>query len=150
MKKKAKKQKADFELSAGGIVFCPKTKKILVIEDKKGRISLPKGWVEKNEKLIETARRETEEETGVKNLRLIKKIGEVNFFYRKKTNLVFKKVVYFLFESSYQKPKVQKEEINNAYWVRKEQFTKILSYDNLKPLAKKALQLINSFYEKRT
>ncbi|MCD6195152.1 NUDIX domain-containing protein [bacterium] len=145
-----KKQKTKFELSAGGIVFCPQTKKILVIEDKKGRVGLPKGWVEKGEKLVETAKRETSEETGIKNLQTVKKIGEINFFYRRNKNLIFKKVVYFLFETSKQKPKPQKEEIENAYWVKKEEFTKILSYDNLKPLAQKALRIINSFYGKKS
>ncbi len=147
-KKKKQKQKAKFELSAGGIVFCPETGKFLVIKDSKGRIALPKGLVESGESLSQAAKRETEEETGVKNLKLVKKIGEVSLFYRLKKDLIFKKIVYFLFEASPQQPTPQKAEIQNAFWVNKDEFTSKLSFDNLKPLAQKALSLIEKQYGK--
>ena len=144
--KKKKTKKVKFELSAGGIVFCPETNKVLVIEDYQGRIGLPKGQVEKNESLQEAAQRETEEETGIKNIKPIQKIGEITFFYRLKKDLIFKKVVYFLFEASPQRPSPQKEEIKKAFWIPKNQLTEKLSFANLKPLAKKALQIIESLY----
>ena len=59
---------------AGGIVF-NKNKKIIIVNQNNNSWSLPKGHVENNETLIEAAKREIYEETGVKNLKFIKSLG---------------------------------------------------------------------------
>ena len=66
-------------ITAGGIVFNSKNQICLVNDRVVGTStwSLPKGRIKNGEKLIETARREIYEETGIKDLVLIKKIGVI-------------------------------------------------------------------------
>lgn len=65
--------------AAGGIV--QNTKKELLFIFRLGKWDLPKGKMEKGEKSDECALREVEEETGVTNLKLKKKIGETYHTY---------------------------------------------------------------------
>jgi len=65
--------------AAGGIV--QNDKKELLFIFRLGKWDLPKGKVEKGEKTDATAVREVEEETGVKNLKLKRKIGETYHTY---------------------------------------------------------------------
>ncbi len=150
--KKRKKEKAEFELSAGGIVYCPQTDEILVIKDPKGRVTFPKGQVQKEENLLETAQRETAEEAGINAEKLVPegKLGEVKVFYRFQGKLIFKKIVYFLFFSPLQTPSPQKEEINDAFWLPKDEVLEKLDFNNLKPIFKKALKIISRYEQGKT
>ena len=65
--------------AAGGIV--QNDKKELLFIHRLGKWDLPKGKVEKDEKLEDCAIREVTEETGVKELSLKKKIGETYHVY---------------------------------------------------------------------
>ena len=65
--------------AAGGIV--QNDKKQLLFIFRLGKWDLPKGKVEKGEDIATTAVREVEEETGVTNLTLQKKIGETYHTY---------------------------------------------------------------------
>ena len=65
--------------AAGGIV--QNDKKELLFIHRLGKWDLPKGKVEKGEKIEECALREVTEETGVKELSLKKKIGETYHVY---------------------------------------------------------------------
>jgi len=58
------KKNADVVLAGGGIVF-NESDELLMIH-RKGKWDLPKGEMDKGEKIIRTAAREVEEETGVK------------------------------------------------------------------------------------
>ncbi len=65
--------------AAGGIV--QNDRKELLFIYRLGKWDLPKGKIEKNEKLEDCALREVTEETGVKELSLKKKIGETYHVY---------------------------------------------------------------------
>lgn len=65
--------------AAGGIV--QNEKKELLFIHRLGKWDLPKGKIEKNEKPEDCAQREVTEETGVKDLKLKKKIGETYHVY---------------------------------------------------------------------
>ena len=146
--KKIKKKKIKFELSAGGIIYNPATDKILVIKDQNNRVSFPKGMNDPKEKLVDTAIREAREETGIKKLNLISKLGGVKFFYKFKGELIFKRIDYFLFEAPLEKPKPQVKEIKDALWMDKNKVLKQISFSNLKPLFQKALDIIKQKYAK--
>lgn len=84
--------------SAGGVVARVQDGRVLlafVREGSKPGLVLPKGRVEGNESLAETARREIEEEAGLNDLKLITKLGtreRLDFSKR-----LWKQVHYFLF-----------------------------------------------------
>jgi ADP-ribose pyrophosphatase YjhB (NUDIX family) len=139
-------KKAKFELSAGGIVYNPELKKILVIEAADGRISLPKGHNKKSESMIETAKREIAEETDVKNLEFIAKIGEPTYFFKFKNEFIFKKVVCFLFITNNLKAKPQLSEIKSAQFESISEIKKVITFKNLLPLLDKAEKLIKEKY----
>ncbi len=60
--------------SAGGIIIGPE-KKLVLVEQHGNSWSFPKGKVEAGESLLAAAMREIVEETGIKNLALVKELG---------------------------------------------------------------------------
>lgn len=68
-------QPIEYARSAGGVVL-NSVGQILVVKQSSGTWSLPKGHIEEGESELETAKREIYEESGVKDLELIKKLGE--------------------------------------------------------------------------
>jgi len=150
MKKKQKKtppKKTKFELSAGGIVYNKNSKKVLIIKDPRGRFSFPKGRVEEREAVLNAAKREVAEETGVKKLEFIAKLGEIKYFYNLKGEFIFKKVVYFFFETTQKKLTIQKEEIKDAFFIGTNQLTKKISFKNILPIIKEAQKIISKNYD---
>jgi len=85
-------------ISAGGVVIRLENDEVYVAltrEDDFDEYVLPKGHIEEGESLIEAARREIHEETGIKQLKLIDKLGVRERLNFKKTS--WKKTHYYLF-----------------------------------------------------
>ena len=61
-------------ISAGGVVL-GEDGRIVLVRQHSNSWSLPKGGIEEGELLVECAHREMEEETGIKELELIKELG---------------------------------------------------------------------------
>jgi 8-oxo-dGTP pyrophosphatase MutT (NUDIX family) len=89
------------EFTAGGVVYrhIDGKTQILMIQDKLGRWSIPKGHVEEGESLEQTATREIGEETGLTNLRMVDKLDKLHFFYRKEGKLIFMTTYVYLIEA---------------------------------------------------
>jgi len=109
-KKKPKKSKqtrpprlkAVREFTAGGMVFRRSgagTIDILMIQDRKGRWTIPKGHVEEGESFEQTAVREIGEETGLTNLKIREKLDKIFFFYRRDGQLIYMTTHIFLIEA---------------------------------------------------
>jgi len=134
------------EISAGGIVY-QKTKKgikIAFLLDPFGKWTFSKGHVEKGEKVASAALRETKEEMGIKDLKIIEKLGPIDFWFRWKGELIHKIVYYFLMEV---KPGVKarpqkKEGIKEVRWVDLDHALKFASYKDVKPVLKKAIEIL--------
>lgn len=130
--------------SAGGVVykFDGENLKILLIATKNGKVwSLPKGLVEKNEDLKETALREIKEETGV-NGKIIDEVGEISYWFVIKNEKYFKKVKYFLVE--YIGGDINPDwEVDIAKWFTSEEALQKLTYKSDREILKKALKKIS-------
>lgn len=102
-RKKATIQSIVREPTSGGIVFrFTKDKKdieILLIQDSKERWTIPKGHIEPGETAKMTARREIEEETGLKNISILGWLGKINFKYRRMDKLVLMTTQVYLVQA---------------------------------------------------
>lgn len=129
------------EISAGGVVYNTKTKKLLLIKDSYGRWSLPKGLIDKGETVEQAALREVEEETGLKNLKIIKKLGSIKYIYTLKGQKIFKIVTFFLMETDRIRLKPQWE-IQGAKWFKPKEALEKIGYANSKSILRAALKAI--------
>ena len=123
-------------IAAGGKVINNKSEILFIYRNKKW--DLPKGKAEKNENISQTALREVEEETGIKNLSIIKPLDKTyHIFKRGKTNYL-KTTYWFEMKSDYNgKFKPQKKEgITRVEWIGVENLSSILpkSYANIRLL----------------
>ena len=130
MKKKATRT----EVSAGGVVVThAKTGWwVLVIKDRRGKWTFPKGKIEKDETLVDAARRETKEEVGIGNLRY-RAILVPRLYWYFRDGSIHKTVQYFIFETPTKvTPVVQTEEgISDAKWERFTTAIKMIGYPNV-------------------
>jgi 8-oxo-dGTP pyrophosphatase MutT (NUDIX family) len=134
------------ELSAGGIIFYRGTTgvMVLVMKDRKGVWTFPKGKIEEGEDLETTAVREIAEEVGIRNLTLVGALTPASYWYFR-TLPIRKTVHFFVFLSkSPQKPVVQTEEgITAATWLPVEEAKKVIGYPNTNlPLITEALDIL--------
>ena len=117
----------------------------LLIEDLKGRWSVPKGHVESGETLEQTALREIGEETGLKNTRIIDKLDKVHFFYRFEGRLIFMTAFHFLIEAMDPDEEIVVEEsegIVDARWFSAETAEQVLEYKSLKELFQRSMKIL--------
>lgn len=142
-------KKSKQEISSGGIVYRIKNRQaeILLLKDPKENWTFPKGLVEKNEDIVDAAKREIAEESGVNNLIFKKELEAVNYTYTYESTVIYKTVHFFLFETdSSQKPRPQHEEgITAAKFFEINKVRSILGYakTNL-PIFNLAESFINS------
>ncbi len=121
------------EISAGGIVFRKNGKswQVLMVKNRRGSWTFPKGRVENGETLEETAVREVEEETGVK-ARVIKYAGTVTYVYHKDDGIVVdKKVHFFIMKYISGEPTPDGVENIAARWVDLHHVKDYMAYENL-------------------
>lgn len=133
------------EISAGGVVFrrIDGVVDIQLIQDRYGKISLPKGKMEQGETVEQTALREIVEETGI--------IGEIVTLlevikYRYTLPIygeVDKEVYYYLVEAKSGELQAQIEEIRGVEWCSPEKayrLQKSRGYANNGSVVEKALK----------
>lgn len=133
------------EHSSGGLII----KKIndvwhiLLLKDMNDNWTFPKGIMELGESSSQTALREVEEEVGLKNIRIIKELPDIQYYYIRDKNTIHKTVHYFLCEAMADEPLVpQKEEgISEVQWVELEKAKEIISYP------KTNVDLLNKAYD---
>ena len=126
------------EISCGVILFTLKNNEpwFLLIKDNNGNYGFPKGHIENGESEIDTALRETMEETSIKP-KIIDGFWEETAY--KMPNGNDKKVVYFLGDFSNQKPMHNEGfEKFDFLILPYEKAYEILSFDNTKALLFKA------------
>ena len=133
-----------FEFSAGGIIY-RKTSvgkiEFALVLDSYDKWTFPKGHIEKREKPEQAALREVSEEIGISDLKIIKLLDKIDYWFRLKGDLIHKYVYFYLIEAPENaKLKHQVKELQDAKWFSQDEALKIIGYKKDEvPLLKKAI-----------
>lgn len=116
---------------AGGVIVNDQGQ-VLVITNNLGRHTLPKGSVEPGETLLETAKREIWEETGLTNFEVHHELGTVIRQGYTDTNhnapSVIKHIHLFYCTTTQQELKPGEPEVVAARWVEPSEMSQVLSW----------------------
>ncbi|WP_281888277.1 NUDIX hydrolase [Paenibacillus sp. YYML68] len=108
------------EISAGGVVYRKSADglEVQLIQDRYGKITLPKGKMEPGETIEETALREILEETGITGT-IIAPLETIHYqFHLTGVGTVDKEVHYYLVEAVGGTLQAQVEEIRGVEWLQ--------------------------------
>jgi len=136
--------KTERATSSGGIIYRKERNKIKVvlISRNKGKVwCLPKGLVNKGEKVEDAALREAKEETGLKG-KLIKKLGAIDYWFFFKKTRIHKVVHFYLIKHTGGNTKDHDFEVDEVKWFQIDDAIKIMSYKNEIEIMKKARKAI--------
>jgi len=145
------KKKWKREISAGGLVYKREKGKIFVLlilkkpwrrNDKKDIWTYPKGRIDGEEKLEETAVREVREEAGVVG-QIEEKLGSVKFTFTWEGENIFKIVTYYLMKYVSGDPSGHDYEVAEAKWFELSEAEKFLTYKADKETFEKARSILN-------
>ena len=140
------------EKSCGVVLF--NEQKVLLLQyatgqkegewDLQGHWDFPKGHVDKGETEIETATRELEEETGIKNIILLDNFRKtINYKIQKRDRKISKEVVFFIATTVETEINLSHEHVDYG-WFDFTSALKQLTYDNERSVLSEAI----FFYEK--
>jgi 8-oxo-dGTP pyrophosphatase MutT (NUDIX family) len=104
---------------------------VLLIRDPYANWGLPKGHVEAGETPVQAALREVAEETGLTDLRPVRELPRIDWYFRDRGQLVHKYCHFFLMESATGEPRPQVEEgISACLWLPLAEAIRKVTYDN--------------------
>lgn len=126
------------ETTAGGIVFRRSEKgevEILLTQDAKDRWTIAKGHIEPGETPRQTAEREIQEETGLKEMTVMNHLGKTQFRYRRQNSLVLMTMHIFLVKALGDTNKLTKEEwMNGIGWFPFTKALDMIEYEGIEKL----------------
>ncbi len=131
-----------FVLEAAGGIVRHSNNAFLMIK-RFGFWDFPKGKIEKGESKKEAALREVQEETGIKNIKIIRKLPTKYHIYSYENKWTVKKTFWYLMSSDFNgklKPQIE-EDIREAVWVPEAELANYLAltYNSLKELVKDSM-----------
>lgn len=147
-----------WEVSVGAVVFCETSgvRRYLLLRYPSGHYDFARGHKEAGETEKQTMERETEEETGLRNLRVFEKRIRFRFFYEaqgaererrfaeKRGIWIFKEVILFPAQTETEATQLSYEHTEFA-WLPFAEAVEKATYPN----AKKALRLTEKFLQNR-
>jgi 8-oxo-dGTP pyrophosphatase MutT (NUDIX family) len=128
-----------WEISVGAVVFREENNKrfYILLHYLSGHFDFPKGHIENGETEEMTLRRETEEETGIRDLKIFSKRVSINYFYIAKGNerekrlkvgrgvWIFKQVHFYPARTNEKEVKISREHIGFIWLPYEEALTKV-------------------------
>ena len=136
------KKKFPIVEAAGGLVQRTDNKLLFIFRNNKW--DLPKGGVEKKEQIIDAARREVIEETGVADIIVEKKISETYHIFKKGKRFRLKKTHWFKMSTTFMGKTIPQTEegIEKTKWVSKKNIQDILNdaFENIKIIVLEVLK----------
>ena len=133
---KTLRAKLPVEKAGGGLVYNKDGDVLFIFRN--GKWDLPKGGMEKNETIEETAIREVEEETGVTGLAITEKLQRTYHIFKRNGRYKLKITQWFEMRTKYEGiPQGQADEgIERVEWVNPKDIKFLLenSYENIKLL----------------
>ncbi len=135
------------EKSAGAAIFREEDDKIFFLlllypsishRSEKSYWDLPKGHIEKGEDILETAKREIFEETGLQEINFIEGFKEtIKYFFKWENKNILKFVTYYLVETKIKEVKISGEHVDFK-WLPYKEAIEQLTFKNAKDILKKA------------
>lgn len=113
-------------ISVGGVVINSQGQ-VLVVDQGENNWSLPKGHIEDGESMLDTAKREILEETGVSDLEYVMNLGNYHREALDNPEEV-KNIFMFMFKTDDNDLHPQKGEAKEAKWVEREDVASLLSH----------------------
>lgn len=133
---KKMKEKIPVCKAGGGLVYNKEGHVLFIFRN--GKWDLPKGGIEKDEEIADTAKREVEEETGVNTLEVIRKLQKTYHVFKRNGKYKLKITHWFEMHTVFEGvPFPQANEgIEKAVWLDPDQIKEALknSYENIKLL----------------
>ncbi len=119
--------------AAGGVIEKEGT---FLFINRLGKWDLPKGKLDIGESIEDCAVRECEEECGVKNLNIVKKLPSTFHIYPYKKGFALKQTHWFQMKTSYSKKLVPQleEDINEVRWMTVQEIEKIVKPNTYKTI----------------
>ena len=128
------------ERSSGVVLFREEASKrlYLLLHYEAKHWDFPKGHIEKNENEEQAARRECEEETGIRDLEIVPGFLErIEYFYKQEKKTMHKEVAFLLAETKTKDVTLSFEHIGSE-WLSYPEALGRLTYANAKDVLKKA------------
>tara|TARA_Y100001970_G_C13771192_1_gene620579 strand:+ start:138 stop:575 length:438 start_codon:yes stop_codon:yes gene_type:complete len=119
----------------------------LLLKYPQGHIDLAKGHIEPGEQLVDCAKRELLEETGIADIKLVDGFTDViSYTYSENDQTHYKKVDFFLGETQVQEIKISHEH-TDFMWLPFEQALENLTFDNARTLLTSAKSFLDTVSE---
>ena len=129
------------ETSYGGVVLRGDDVLVITPTGKRRVTGLPKGGPQPGETGEQTATREVREETGIQG-RLLRRLGDVEYRYRRKNGKPRpKKVTFYLFEYLSGDVADHDHEVEEALWMPLEEARSALTFPGEREMVERALAL---------
>lgn len=134
------------EQKAGGVVYRNdgNSFQFALVHDVFGYWTLSKGSPKEGEKIEDTAERKVKEELGIKNAKIVQKLGENEYIAKDpEKGQVRRQVTYFLIQTTDEELDLAESGgLDDAKWVGPDEFQSLKTYPDIKPLLEKAIKLI--------